>query len=240
MVKIKELSEETRNAIKVLSEVGKTQIEISKQLNIPQSTISRTLKRIKCTRSLKSLPRTSRPRKTTSRIDDKILRMAEISETPCAIDIANELANLHLANVHPNTVRNRLNEKDLHGRALAKKSLLSPRHCKARLEFAKIHQNWTEDAWSKVLWSDETKICLHGSDGRRWTWKRSGEALKPKHVKKTIKFEKSVMVWGCFSSAGVGDFYIITDIMTSAKYVRILTDHMIPSARRLIGSEFTF
>ena len=43
MVKIKELSETSRNAIKVLSEAGKKQMEISKQLNIPQSTISYTL-----------------------------------------------------------------------------------------------------------------------------------------------------------------------------------------------------
>ena len=98
-------------------------------------------------------------------LDDKILRMAEISETPCAVDIANELSNLNLASVHPNTVRNRLKEKNLHGRAMVKKPLLLPRHCKARFEFAKMDQNWTEEAWS-------------------WTWKRSDEALKSKHVKK--------------------------------------------------------
>ena len=103
-----------------------------------------------------------------------------------------------------------------------------------------MHQNWTKNDWSKVLWSDETKICLNGSDGRRWTWKRSGELLKSKHVKKTIKYDKSIMVWGCFTSAGVGDIYIIPDILTSHKYVRILSDHMVPSARRLFDAAYIF
>ena len=72
------------------------------------------------------------------------------------------------------------------------------------------------------MWSDETKICLHGSDGRRWTWRKKGEQLKAKHVKQTIKFDQYVMVWGCFSSNGVGDFYIIKDKLTSSGYIRIL------------------
>ena len=48
------------------------------------------------------------------------------------------------------------------------------------------------------------------------------------------------MVWGCFSANGVGDIHIIKDTLTSAKYVRILSDHMVPSARRLIGPKYVF
>ena len=48
------------------------------------------------------------------------------------------------------------------------------------------------------------------------------------------------MAWGCFSSAGVGDIYIITDILTQPKYVRILSAHLIPSASRLIGPDYIF
>ena len=166
--------------------------------------------------------------------------MCETSESPCAVDIAKELQELNIVDISPNTVRRRLSETDLHGRALVKKPLLKQNHVKGRLNFVDKYQNWTEKEWKQVLWSDESKICLNGSDGRRWTWKRSGEQLKRKHVKSTIKYDKSVMVWGCFSSSGVGDIHIIKDTLTSAKYVRILSNHMVPSARRLIGPKYIF
>jgi len=240
MVKSRELSEATRMSIVELSNGGKSQSEIATQLKISKSTISDTLARYRSRGTIQNLPRTGRPRCTTSRIDQKIVRMAENSDKPCAVDIAKELAKLNIVSVHPNTVKNRLKETGLQGRVLVKKPLLLPRHIKARVEFAKQYQNWTKDDWAKVIWSDETKICLHGSDGRRWTWKRPDEPLQNKHVKQTIKFDKSVMAWGCFSRAGVGDICIIEDKLTSAKYVRILSTHMQPSAARLVGPEYIF
>ena len=44
--------------------------------------------------SLKSLPRTGRPRKTTTRIDRKIATMVENSDSPSAVDIAKKLENM--------------------------------------------------------------------------------------------------------------------------------------------------
>jgi transposase len=240
MVKSKELSETIRGSIKTLFEANKSSSEISLQLSVPRTTVIYTLDRLKTHGRLKNLPRSGRPKKTTERIDQKIIKMVESSEQPSAVNIAKELSKMNLADISAQTVRRRLKDNGLYGRALVKKPTLLPRHIKARLEFTKTYQNWTNDDWSKVLWSDESKICLHGSDGRRWTWKRPGEKLKPRHVKQTIKFDKSVMVWGCFSSAGVGDIYIIDDTLTSAKYVRILSTYMVPSASRLIGSEYIF
>ena len=77
MAKSKELSELTRNSIKDLSNAGLTQIKISKLLKVPQSTISDTLARFRTHETLKSLPRTGRPKKTSTRIDKRIVRIAE-------------------------------------------------------------------------------------------------------------------------------------------------------------------
>ena len=51
-----------------------------------------------------------------------------------------------------------------------KKPYLSEKHKKARLEFAKRHKDWTIEDWKKVIWSDETKINIFGSDGRQYRW----------------------------------------------------------------------
>ena len=140
----------------------------------------------------------------------------------------------------PRTVQHRLNKHGLTGRSLAKKPLLTKRHQKTRLDLAKKYQNWTQEDWRRVLWSDESKINIHGSDGRRWTWRRRGQQLRQKHVTQTVKHDKCVMVWGCFSSAGVGEIFIIEDTLNSARYIRILSSFMLPSARQLIGKNFVF
>ena len=48
------------------------------------------------------------------------------------------------------------------------------------------------------------------------------------------------MVWGCFSWNGVGSIHVIDDTLTSAKYVRILSDHMLQSSRKLFDKDFKF
>jgi hypothetical protein len=72
------------------------------------------------------------------------------------------------------------------------------------------------------------------------TWRKPGEMLKPKHVKQTIKHDKYVMAWGCFSWSGIGNIHIIDDTLTSPKYVRIIFNHMLPSARKLFEQDFIF
>lgn len=147
---------------------------------------------------------------------------------------------MNIAKISPSTVQRRLNEDGLKGRAPIKKPLLTAKHIKARYNFGLKHQSWTVDDWKRVLFTDETKLNKRGSDGKVWTWRRTGELLKPKHVKTTIKHDDSVMVWGCFNSTGIGDIHILDDIMNAAVYIRILSSHMLPSARRLFKENFIF
>ncbi|KAG0896315.1 hypothetical protein G6F33_013558 [Rhizopus arrhizus] len=46
-----------------------------------------------------------------------------------------------------------------------KKPLLTAKHMKRRLAWAKKYQNWTTDDWRRVVFSDETKVNIWGSDG---------------------------------------------------------------------------
>ncbi len=65
-----------------------------------------------------------------------------------------------------------------------------------------------------VLWSDETKINLFGSDGVKRVWRQPGEEYKDKCVLPTVKHGGgSVMVWGCMSAAGTGELQFIEGTM---------------------------
>ena len=111
-----------------------------------------------------------------------------------------------------------------------KKPYLKPEHQQHRLEFAKKYKNWTYEDWSKIIWSDESKFQVFGSDGKQYYWKRTGESLKSHHIKPTVKFGGGkVMVWGCFTFRGVGNFCKIDGNMNGALYRQILEEDLMNS-----------
>jgi len=84
--------------------------------------------------------------------------------------------------------------------------------------------------WTRVIWSDETKINRIGSDGRMYVWKKRGGPLQDKEVQGTVKFGGgSLMVWGCMGRNGVGILAEVEGRMDAEQYVSILEDNLLPS-----------
>ncbi len=82
-----------------------------------------------------------------------------------------------------------------------------------RLEFARAHADKDEDYWDSILWSDETKINVFGTDGFKTVWRRKGEEYKEKFMVPPVKHGGgSVLMWGCMSAAGVGELYFIDGV----------------------------
>ena len=66
-------------------------------------------------------------------------------------------------------------------------------------------------------------------------------AHNSKNTVPTVKHGGSIMLWGCFSSAGTGALVKIDGKMDGAKYRKILEENLLPSARKLkLGRKFTF
>ncbi len=87
-----------------------------------------------------------------------------------------------------------------------------------RLTWAKEKKNWTVAQWSKVLFSDESKLCISfGNQGTR-VWMKGGEAHSPSCLKSSVKFPQSVMIWGAMSSAGVGPLCFLKTNVTAPVY----------------------
>ena len=95
------------------------------------------------------------------------------------------------------------------------------------LDFALAHKDWTLEDWKHVILSDETKINLLGSDGKKWAWKKVGEGLSDRLVQGTVKFGGgSLMMWGCMSWDGVGYSCKIDGRMDAELYCQILEDEV--------------
>ena len=238
---IRYLSELEREAIIKGRERGRTQAELSEQFGVSQSTISNTLKRHRVGGTLATAAKTGRPKVTSSLTDRNILRLSRDDPRLTAIDIAKEVATPGGPNPSPRTVRRRLNDAGLHARRPVKKPLISEKNRRARLAWAHAHLRYTRAQWRRILWSDESKYNLFGSDGQKWVRRPEGTRYHPKYQLPTVKHGGgNVMVWGCFWQGGLGPLVRINGIMDRHVYMDILTQHMRPYALREIGRGFVF
>ena len=86
--------------------------------------------------------------------------------------------------------------------------MLSTKHVRNRIEFAKQHLDWPVSKWRKILWTDESKIVLFGGKtSRSYVSQPPKVEYNPRLTSKTIKHGGSnVMVWACFS------YYVVVPI----------------------------
>lgn len=215
-------SREERALIKKLISEGKSYRKVQEIMGCSAKMISN---------ALKWNPRPEkrgRKRKTTRRMDRKIVRMIKAQPMTSSTDLQ---AHLKVP-VSASTIRRRLCEAKLPARSPRKVPLLQKRHVVKRLQFAKEHVKWPKEKWRNVLWTDESKIVLYGSKGRRQYVRRPpNSAFKPQYTVKTLKHGgSSIMVWASFSYWGVGPIYRIPGIMDQFGYIRILEEVMLPYA----------
>ncbi len=89
-----------------------------------------------------------------------------------------------------------------------------------------------EENWSKVHFSDESKLIFFGSDGKHYVHHQTGERLNPKFVKKSVKGGGgSVMVCRMFSAAGVGTLIQLHGRVHANVYQNLLQQHAVPSLK---------
>ena len=56
-----------------------------------------------------------------------------------------------------------------------------------RLEYARIHRDKPFGYWNDVIWLDESRFNLFGSNGKVMVWRTTTEELSPKCTVPTIK-----------------------------------------------------
>lgn len=214
-----------------LFQSGKKKSEIAKSLIITKSAVTKIIQKYDSRGDVRNAPKSGRPRKTTSRMDQTILRISKLDPRKSSGQIKNEISEQFGIEVTSRTVRNRLRDGGLYGRVAVKKPLLSKKNRKARMEFARAHISWSKEKWNTVLWSDESKFKLFGSDGRQYVRRPVGARFKAKYQIPTVKHGGgNVMVWGCFSRSGTGPIIQVQGKMDRFQYKEILENTMLPFA----------
>lgn len=239
-LKSKELDGSVKNTIIHLRNDGLTYAAIGKQLNISLFTVRSVVQKFNDTGSTENKIRTGRPRIFSAREKRDIIREVKKNPKISAPRLAGKVANTSQKTFSVQTIRNVLHEGNYYGRAARKKPFISERNRRKRLDFAKANVNQPAEFWNKVIFSDESKFNIFGSDGRQFVWRKPNTELETRHLTPTIKHGGgSVLVWGCMASNGVGNLYFIEDTMTALMYIDILRHNLKASAKNL-GLETSF
>ncbi len=231
----REMSQDLRKKLIYLHKKGEGYKKISKALLISQNTVAKVVQTFKKDGTATiSQRRPDRPRKLTPRQEHLLMRRVEENRHASSLHLSKEVESQTGVTISRDTIRCTLQKNGMHGCRPRKKPLLKPRHKKNGLEFARAYADKDEDYWDSILWSDETKINVFGTDGFKTVWRRKGEEYKEKCMVPTVKHGGgSVLMWGCMSAAGVGELHFIDGIMNSQMYCSILKDKMLPSLRAL-------
>ncbi|CAJ0927773.1 unnamed protein product [Ranitomeya imitator] len=179
MARKKQLSKEKRVAIITLRNEGQSLRKIVKTLKVSPSAVAKTIKRYKETGSHDDCPRKGRPR-VTSASEDKFIRFTSLrnrrltgAQIRYQVNATQSSSSRHIST----TVKRRLCAAGLHGKIAARKPLLRTDNKEKRLVWAKEHKEWTLDQWKSVLWSDESKFEIFGSNNRVFVRRRKVERM---------------------------------------------------------------
>jgi hypothetical protein len=136
--------------------------------------------------------------------------------------------------IYASTVRNLLHDIGFYERVARKKPYVNKDGRARRIEYSKVMMNKPFDYWRTILWSNESKFNLFGSDGKVMVWRSPEEEFTPRCIVPTVKpHGGSVMVWGCFSRNGVWNLCFIEGAMGRFEHQEILDKNLKRSAKKL-------
>ncbi len=177
----REMSQDLRKKIISLHKKGEGYKKISKALLISQNTVAKVVQTFKKDGTATiSQRRPGRPRKLTPRQERLLIWRVEENRHASSLQLSKEVESQTGVTISRDTILRTLQRNGMHGCHPRKKPLLKPRYKKARLEFAGAHADKDEDYWDSILWSDETKINVFGTDGFKTVWRRKGGGIQRK------------------------------------------------------------
>ena len=221
----KELTEFQKGEIVALGH-DKKPPQISHDLHIPRQTVLSFLKRFYQRESSENLHRSGRARKTSTTADRWLIRTA-LTETRLPLKELKSICNIPFST---RTIQRRLKEENIRKWRAVKRALLDNDHAKQRLKWARKHQHWTVEQWSKVVWSDESAIKKDSDTKTVWIWRhqnRREKYLPINVVGKKQDGRLSQMVWGCFMGNKLGPLVFIDESINAGMYDVMLEQNLL-------------
>lgn len=221
---------------------GKSLREIGKLLNRTHTTIKYIIDRYKIEDRIENKPRNGNKKKLSAANERYIMR--NIRSDPClsAPRLSHMLENYCGKTVSAETIRRIIRKNGYNGRKYLSKQIVNEINRKKRLDFALEHINKPVSYWRDVLFTDESKFNIFGSDGSRPVWRKANERIPVSKIRSTRQHSGvAVTVWGCIAYNGIGNLHFIEGNMDKMMYLNILRTNLSDCVRTLkLSSSYKF
>ncbi|KFM73254.1 Transposable element Tcb1 transposase, partial [Stegodyphus mimosarum] len=155
-------------------ECGRTQPEVSDELGISQSVISRLWQRFQDDGNVSRRYIRSRPRVTTPNADRYLAVTAKRNRRSTASDLSRQLSSATDTTISRQTLYRRLGMIGLYARRPVRCIPLTSTHCRQRLAWSREHALWTPQQWSCVMFTDESRFSLQSDSRLTFIWRAPG------------------------------------------------------------------
>lgn len=183
-----------------LLEDGRSYRFVARRLNVSRSTIRRIEQRFGETGSNNRRPGSGRKQKTSDADKRFIVLTSLRNRHLTSVQTTSRLREVRGVAVSKWTVRRRLGEAGLKAHRPATGPKLLRRRRVTRLAFAREHRNWTNAQWQNIMFTDESRFCVHSPDGRERVWRRAGERFEECTFSSRLSHGGgSLMVWAGIS-----------------------------------------
>ncbi|GFV63367.1 HTH_Tnp_Tc3_2 domain-containing protein [Trichonephila clavipes] len=176
----KETTIEERKLVIKLSNERKSQRNIAKVVGRSVNCIQKILQKFKKTGMLGNNEGRGRKKIMKFTTERRVIHQVKIDPKISAPKISASTSNTLGRSVSAETVRRVLRKAGYNGRVARKKPLIGMRNRVKRLTFAKEHILKPQQFWNEVIFSDERKFNIFGSDGRRMVWRKPNTSYPPK------------------------------------------------------------
>lgn len=219
-------------------ENGAIQRVVAEALHTSQNVISRLWSRYRSTGDVAER-HTGRYRVTTQRQDRFLQMTARRQPNITAMQLVQRLQEDHQLLVSDQTVRRRLHEVGLHARRPLRVPALRRGNRGRRLSWAREHLPWSDEQWSLVLFTDESRFGFHPDSRRTRVWRTPGRVSRLRHPQEVHPYQGgTIMVWAGIRLGGRTQLVWIQGSMTAQKYHEEVVEPVIVPHRIQIGQEF--
>ncbi|PRD27960.1 UNVERIFIED_CONTAM: tc1a [Trichonephila clavipes] len=155
-------------------ECARTQLEISEELGISQSVISRLWQRFQYDSNVSRCYSKGHPQVTTPKENQNLADTSKRNRRGTASDMSRQLSSATGTTVSSQTVYRSLRHIGLYACGPVRCVPLTATHCRLQLTWSREHALWTPQHWSCVIFSDESRFSLQSDSRRALIWRASG------------------------------------------------------------------